>query len=1186
MATGLTGLDFWALTVLSFTSGDCMIKLRNKKHAFSTFVDSAIPFANQSIREVISPYMTEGEFQIATIVRVNDVPKLRKDWDLPLQDEDVVDIIPVVGELVTAMVVVNLVVLAASLAFAAYGTYKARQAMRALKAGQGQAEADPFFSIDGQSNKANLNNPVEVAYGRNRMWPSYIGRPYRTYRDDVLPAFSEVGLVKNSTFYQIFCIGQGEFDIHKIQIGDIDINSFSGVSVEIIPPGEVSSGVSKIAYNQPDFEEFELAVNGSSDVFKMSPSGISSSFFEIDIEIKTNNSYHIGLMFNVIDKDTGVINLAAGDFYYEFDRETKYWDRSPPHRNTFTVRDGLDPSLRYCCKVYNLTDSNTISVVGLRSFPTNDFKVEASDKTLLVVTYVALEFYNQIKDKVNVIATRKLKTLISSFAGTTITSVTQPTRSIPWAFYDVLTNPVYGGGLSEDFIDINKLMELNETLAAQGLFFDNVFNQTTTVEDACKVIAAAGRCSIAYNGSKLTLVQDVCSGPAEAMFSAENIVDGSFQWSSEMFDPTEPDAVEASYVETDSGKTNTVLFIPENSTGNNVQKISITGIDRTTAWREAAHKMRRLQLVRDTFKFKTGMEGYIPTVGATAMLSWDLTAMGESGYVEGYTAGWLYLSRAISVATGAVRARIALRRDDGSVMGPFDIVSVVNVDSEGRYKSVNIGDIDFDIDFWRTDREPVHFVAWAGSGDIPVNTKIQIESVTPTDDGFVDITATNYDPKVYEFDSYEPPADEYEPIDSEGIIPVVPWVKVGVVKTPINSESKPYVLISWGSCFGASFYRLYVDSIKVWEGYETYKELSIASDVDTFIEVSAVNETSEGSKTTKVVSIGQSASTVQIDFADNGVAKIVKDGIFISWGDVPNADYFQYRVLLAPSLTVMTSWIDCDANNAIFTKSEFRRTFATYVDFTTASVDLVFQVRAFVEGSYTAAFEKDLTIPVPYSPTGVVISQDVRVVISTTLSGATDQYRRKRTIKWQPSSNYSSIDSKLTYRVYAQVYIEGVGSTTPKINLWSLIHNSEDLQLTTDAALNYDTTSADEYLFENAVLYTHPIHGSGVKFNAVESGAPSLTPDEVIPNGICVFSYVSTPNPKMATLIQAGQAFNLDDYFIPGFELADISGCKFVIPRKACSLTTGVQKLKGFVIADNGFFISETVSRTSFTVDA
>lgn len=86
-------------------------------------------------------------------------------------------------------------------------------------------EPDPVFDLKGQKNQIRLGHPIEDAYGRVRMWPSYATRAYTQY-------------IGNDEYqYQLFCLGHGSWDLEEPQIEDTPFSNFQDIEFEIVEPG-------------------------------------------------------------------------------------------------------------------------------------------------------------------------------------------------------------------------------------------------------------------------------------------------------------------------------------------------------------------------------------------------------------------------------------------------------------------------------------------------------------------------------------------------------------------------------------------------------------------------------------------------------------------------------------------------------------------------------------------------------------------------------------------------------------------------------------------------------------------------------------------------------------------------------------------------------------------------------------
>lgn len=183
----------------------------------------------QSIRDILDK-KNIVEFNLPTICFVNNAPVLRKDWDVNnLKHGDTVVFASqmqgfqagwALYAFITDLTVTQIVYGVLTIASIAAGI-----ALQPPEMANGR-EPDPTYSLNGANNQLRLNNPIEVAYGRNKLWPSYASRPFTRY------------LGNEQYLYQLLCLGQGEFDIEGVFIDDTNINDFLEVEWQPVPPNQ------------------------------------------------------------------------------------------------------------------------------------------------------------------------------------------------------------------------------------------------------------------------------------------------------------------------------------------------------------------------------------------------------------------------------------------------------------------------------------------------------------------------------------------------------------------------------------------------------------------------------------------------------------------------------------------------------------------------------------------------------------------------------------------------------------------------------------------------------------------------------------------------------------------------------------------------------------------------------------
>jgi hypothetical protein len=88
------------------------------------------------------------------------------------------------------------------------------------------AAPDPVYSLNGGANSARLGEPIPVIYGEVITYPDYVCPPYAYFDGN------------NQYLDQVLCVGQGEYEIDEILIGDTPVSSLdpSTFYYKVFPP--------------------------------------------------------------------------------------------------------------------------------------------------------------------------------------------------------------------------------------------------------------------------------------------------------------------------------------------------------------------------------------------------------------------------------------------------------------------------------------------------------------------------------------------------------------------------------------------------------------------------------------------------------------------------------------------------------------------------------------------------------------------------------------------------------------------------------------------------------------------------------------------------------------------------------------------------------------------------------------
>lgn len=123
-----------------------------------------------------------------------------------------------------------------------------------------------FLTINSQQNVPKLGEPIPVQYGRVVSYPPVAAQPY-----------IKTDPIKNiQHLHQILCLGQGDFDVEKIELGTTDISSFAknDVEVHIVPYAlhqgklgyiEANYGVKENVYSSYEVQGVTMGVVGDAE---------------------------------------------------------------------------------------------------------------------------------------------------------------------------------------------------------------------------------------------------------------------------------------------------------------------------------------------------------------------------------------------------------------------------------------------------------------------------------------------------------------------------------------------------------------------------------------------------------------------------------------------------------------------------------------------------------------------------------------------------------------------------------------------------------------------------------------------------------------------------------------------------------------------------------------------------------
>lgn len=773
------------------------------------------------------------EFRYPTICKVNNEAWKRERWDEPLPDDAEVLFIRLAGDPVTLVIaVVALVVAVAVLVFykpkkpklikppepLAIGAF-AGAAVHAASANHANQNGDPVYSLSGERNQSRVNNVIECAYGRNRLFPAYAATPYNVYAGNLQYQFS------------LFCLGHGSFTVEEMRFEDTPLSSFPDVEFEIVDPGEpfelfadnveTSAEVSNIELfgsNEPEYtgwtsgyvanapftktNRLEIDLSLPSGLYTMHPTtgamqalGVSAAFEYMEL-----NDYgaQVGswkpLKFQLVEivpalKGETIKKTKYSKTTYDFFSKTLA--TATPQRYTLSAEVPLGRyqvrGMRRGAKNRSLQAADLLKWETLRAFMPNVRNY--GDITLIAMKVRATNnLNNNAAAKFNCIATRKLPTW--SAQGGWSAPVT--TRSTVWAFCDAF-RAKYGGRMETEFLDMVELAALNETFETSKTYFDYIFDQKTTVWEVAKAIARVARCIPVLQGSRITMVRDAPQAFAKAVFNAYNMVKDSFSWHIRMNTVANYDGVEVEYVDEETWKLETVLCLIDDDAGDFPEPLRLTGCtSRQRAYSEGLYARALQKYSKETITFKTGIEGHLPRYGDLIRISHDVPRWGTGGQVSSIDGQHLYLTEPVQFQPGVVH-KMVLRKKDGSAHGPFTVTA-----GTSPFDVVAAEPIGASFYFDDTHERPLFLF---GVENLE-SRQCLVAGIKPESKDVIQIESIPYDPRVYSFGSFVAPPRNAGPVNIvEPSRPVVTELRVTII--PGTNE---HVTVSWSPALGAKNY--------------------------------------------------------------------------------------------------------------------------------------------------------------------------------------------------------------------------------------------------------------------------------------------------------------------------------------------------------------------------------------------
>lgn len=323
---------------------------------------------------------------------------------------------------------------------------------------------------------------------------------------------------------------------------------------------------------------------------------------------------------------------------------------------------------------------------------------------------------------------------------------------------------IFGGGYTDDKIDIDKLKEWAFFCDENDLSIDMVMRDDISVAEALERIANIGRASVTYYGGKLSVVIEDPNQVPTCLFGMGNIIAGSFSVDYSVGDPVRK--IVATFTNRETWESDTVEAIVPFSDDSIVKEISIVldGItEKEQAQREVNILAARQYYQRRGYSWSTDHEGFLANRGDLVFLSHDSTQYGFSGRAMDFV---VESGVVVGIKTGSFIdsgvSYITVRRPNGDMQTygcEYDGERVLFTDPYSLSHApfyVNGTEENPDSLFPNSIPEDFVFIA-----DIKETTgkRVRISSIEANEDGTFKFKAVDEDPAMWarEYDGVIPP---------------------------------------------------------------------------------------------------------------------------------------------------------------------------------------------------------------------------------------------------------------------------------------------------------------------------------------------------------------------------------------------------------------------------------------------
>lgn len=646
----------------------------------------------------------------------------------------------------------------------------------------------PTYTLSAQGNVSRIGDAIPVIYGTMKIYPNYGAQPYTEYAGN------------EQYLYQLFCVGQGYYDIDGIYIYDTPIATFPEITYEIVQPGGTVTLFPTDVVSSGAVSGQEL-VDVAIGPFVANNAGTLTNALAIDMVLSRGLYYandNGGLdartvTFKIEAQAINDLGIATGPWFTLQDINITAATSTPQR---YSYRYDVAQA-RYQVRVTRTSPKDTssrvgndLNWVGLRAYIPGT--QQYGNVTMVAMRMRASNsLTEQSSRKVNMVVTRKLPI----WNGAAWSAPTR-TRSIAWAFADIC-RAKYGANYADNRIDLSKLVSLDATWSARGDTFNGAYDSASTFWEALTLCAKAGRAKPYIQNGIIHIVRDEPRTLPVAMFNMQNIVAGSMSVQYLMPTDETADAIEVQYWNEEIWGWDFIDCAFPDSISAKPAKVQIFGVtNRAQAYREGMYLCAVNKYRRTLVSLGSEMEGFIPSFGDLCAISHDRPSWGQSGEIVAYDTATRIVTTSEPLDFSVPGTYyFAFRFRDGSVSAPYQATAGAN-----EYQAILTTPLSFSPDIG-VDRERTYYTFGIGQNQYK---KALLAGVKPKDLQHCDLSFVLDDERVYTADIGYTAANN----NKFNLVTINKPVVTGLTVSLVGTAISPKVSLVWQPAASADYYHV------------------------------------------------------------------------------------------------------------------------------------------------------------------------------------------------------------------------------------------------------------------------------------------------------------------------------------------------------------------------------------------